>query len=545
MRVLLFVFFLICWTGFSQDLKSHWVQKPFSNLEFAENKGLYDPLFESEILFHGRYGDYYFYFAKDQLIVGQKEKLSGTELRERHEKMEHGEQLNPIQIHYFQMRWLGSSTTAQINPSTPNKHTINFQDKVNTEQTILASTFQELTYHNIYPNIDLKFELPETGGLKYNFIVHPGGNPDKIQLQFLDATVSIHENGDLYIESQVDPFLDLAPTAWEENATSKIKTNYVLSSKTQLVFIDNYDKSKTLIIDPWLVPALPFTDVQQGYDVAADFEGNCSVLGQIGNEIAHYDNTGTLEWVWLSPGALNTFYGGMDMNPHNGDTYYMFVTIFLGIQDVWRLNSAGIVTASLYLDPDDDDPGELWRLNYNPATDKLVIGAGGLPRESHIVIIDGDLTTRSQYAPLVPSPPNLTDATLLDIDLLGEYYYLLCSGDAVPLYNNTLYKIDLADPTSIAWAVPTSHTFKEISCIAYLGHEVMTGEGPTWYSVNGYNGIAVSQDVYTYDGDFLYRWNKTTGALLGSEEVTPLDVTPYGDLAFAVESTQILVGMCM
>ena len=533
MRVLLFVSFFVWSNAFSQDLQSNWVHKPFSNLGFIENKGLYDPLFESEILYHGRYGDYYFYFAKDQLIVGQKEKLSGTELRERHEKMEHGEPINPVKIHYFQLKWLNSNPSALISPNLLNKHTIHFQDKIDTKKTIVSDSYQELVYKNVYTNIDLRFILPLDGGLKYEFIVHPSGNPADIKLQFLNAKIAKQLEGNLLIESELDPFLDLAPTAWEGNSKEEIKTNYTLSSNNIITFhLENYDKSQPLIIDPWLVPALPFTDVQQGYDVVADFEGNCSVLGQIGNEIAHYDNAGTLEWVWLSPGALNTFYGGMDMNPHNGDTYYMFVTIFLGIEDVWRLNSAGIVTASMFLDPLADDPGELWRLNYNPATDKLVIGAGGLPRESHIVVVNGDLTSRTRHAPLVPSPPNLTDATFLDIDLLGEYYYLLCSGDAVPLYNNTLYKIDLADPATIIWEAPTSHTFKEISCIAYLGHEVMTGEGPTWYSVNGYNGIAVAQDIYTYDGDVLYRWNKATGALLGSEVVTPFDVTPYGDLAF-------------
>ena len=159
MRVLLFVCFFVWSNAFSQDLQSNWTQKPFSNLGFIENKGLYDPLFESEILYHGRYGDYYFYFAKDQLIVGQKEKLSGIELRERHEKMEHGEPINPVKIHYFQLKWLNFNPSALISPNLLNEHTVHFQDKVDTKKTIVSPSYQELVYKNVYPNIDLRFIL--------------------------------------------------------------------------------------------------------------------------------------------------------------------------------------------------------------------------------------------------------------------------------------------------------------------------------------------------------------------------------------------------
>jgi hypothetical protein len=171
-------------------------------------------------------------------------------------------------------------------------------------------------------------------------------------------------------------------------------------------------------------------------------------------------------------------------------------------------------------------------MDYTAVTDQLVIGAGGLPRDSHLCILDGDITANNRYAPLTPAPPNLTDATWLEVDPCGEYIYFLCSGDAVPLYNNTLYKVLQSDPTSIVWESPTTHYFEEISCIGYLGREVITGEGPDWYSPNGHNGIAISYDIYTYDGDTLNRWDKATGSHLGMVNVTPTDPTIYGDLAF-------------
>ncbi len=536
MKHIFFSFFCLL-TGliFGQVVSNQWSNEPFSDLGIAENNGRYDEIMGEAIHYHSNYGPYAFYFTSNGIIVGQKEKLSPEEVWERHEKQEKGEQIKPIPFDYFKLTWLNTNADVEISAVEKNHHTLNFQDPNNLEVTRRSNTFNKLIYKNFYEGIDLEFTMPKEGGLKYSFTLHPTCNPSDIVMDIDQANGTIGEEGQLEILSKIDLFKDLAPTAWFANDNTPLNINYQIIDSGKVQFkMDAYDPLKTVIIDPWLVPALPFIDKQQAYDIGMDFEGNVSVLGQYGNQVAHYDNTGLLEWVWTFPGELNEFYGGLDINPYTGHTYCMYMSLFLGIQDIWRLDLAGDVSVAIYYSPwgDNPDPGELWRLNYNPVTDQVVVGAGGLPREAHLCVVDGDLTTNNKYAPLIPAPPNLTDATLLEIDPCGEYIYLLCSADDPMLYNNVLYKIDQSDPTSIIWEIPTGHNYDEISCIGYLGREVMTGEGPDWYSPNGHNGIACSYDVYTYDGDWLYRWDKGTGSLLGSAEVTPLDVTPYGDLAF-------------
>lgn len=532
MRLILLFFAFNITAGFSQEAKETWTAKPFSNLGFIENLNRFAPKYNDSIAYYAFSGNTTYFLTKKGIIVEQKEQLDGNEYRERHEKMEHGEELEPIKTSGFYLKWLNTNPKAAFFPSDQNHHTFHFQDEANLSNTIKANTFKKLVCKEIYPGIDIEFSLPQEGGLKYAFIVSPGANPNQIQFQFEGAKADLNNNGQLDIFSELENFKDESPSAWTDDS-KEVKVSFTVNNASNFGFeLGDYDKTKLLVIDPWLVPALPFLDTQQGYDVGADYEGNVSVLGQHGNQIAHYDNTGLLEWVWTSPGELNTFYGGMDVNPHNGDTYYMLMALFLGIQDVWRLDLGGIVTANIYLVPAEEDPGELWRLSYNRVTDQVVVGAGGLPRESHILVIDGDLTTKNTYAPLVPVPPNLTDATLLEIDPLGEYIYFLCSGDGFPLYDNTIYKVSQADPATIIWSAVTPYTFEEISCVAYMGYEVMTGEGPDWYSTNGINGMACSYDLYTYDGDSVHRWDKLTGDLLGVRAITPLDWTVYGELVF-------------
>ena len=536
MKYIIFGFFcFIMGSAFSQLAPSDWSHSPFSDLGIAENSGRYDTIMSDPLLYYSNYGPYSFYFTSNGVIIGQKEKLTPEEAWERHEKQENNQQVRAIPSNYFKLKWLNANVGIEISALDKNEHTLNFQDPKNLEKTLKSQTFKKLIYHNIYDGIDLEFIMPEEGGLKYSFILHSESNASDILMDFDEAEVRIGEAGELEIASKIDAFKDLAPTAWFSSNKAPFSSSYQLTDDGNIQFkLDSYDPKEEVIIDPWLVPALPFIEKQQAYDIGMDFEGNVSILGQRGNQVAHYDNTGLLEWIWTFPGELNEFYGGLDMNPYTGHTYCMNMALFLGIDDIWRLDTDGEVSEGISYSPwgDNPDPGELWRLNYNPVTDQVVVGAGGLPRNAHLCMVDGDLTTNNRYAPLIPFPPNLTDATLLEVDPCGEYFYLLCSADDVGLYNNVLYKIEISDPTSILWEAATAHTYEEISCIGYLGREVETGEGPDWYSPNGHNGIACSFDVYTYDGDILNRWDKATGGFLGSVEVTPLDITPYGDLAF-------------
>ena len=498
----------------------------------VKNTERFETVHGEEVLYFAERGEQKFLFTQNGVIDRQPEESSPQEKYERHKRREEGLPVSMPHFSTFTLRWNNHSSETNIELQEPYSFSYNYQSIYNSSKTIKETPYESLVYKNIYDQIDLRFYLPNEGGLKYEFIVYPGGNPADIKTSFEGADIEINEAGEIVIAASPIEFKDKAPKSWCQNSKKEIPIRYERNGQEITFKLGSYDPTETLVIDPWLVTGLPFSDVQQAYDVGIDREGNVSILGEHGNQVALYDNTGTLMWVWTSPGELNEFYGGLDMNPYNGDVYYVFMGLYLGVEDVWCLDVNGDVIANkAYIS--EYDPGEMWRINYNRITDQVVVGAGGLPRASHMCVLDSDLLINSTYAPLPPSPPNLTDATFLEIDPCGGEIYLLCSGDGVPLYDNVLYKLDMADPATVIWETPTGHDFQEISCIAYMGYEVVTGEGPDWYSANGHNGIACSYDLYTYDEDSLFRWNKTTGELIDAVSISPIDLgPPWGDLTY-------------
>ena len=68
--------------------------------------------------------------------------------------------------------------------------------------------YQEIIYENIYDNIDLRY-YTTTKGLKYDFIVHPGGEPNDIMLRYEGTDgLKIDDFGNLIIETAIENLID-------------------------------------------------------------------------------------------------------------------------------------------------------------------------------------------------------------------------------------------------------------------------------------------------------------------------------------------------
>ena len=52
--------------------------------------------------------------------------------------------------------------------------------------------FRRVVYHDIYPGIDMAFSH-DSSGVKYDFIVHPGGDPGNIALRYIGADSLVRE----------------------------------------------------------------------------------------------------------------------------------------------------------------------------------------------------------------------------------------------------------------------------------------------------------------------------------------------------------------
>ncbi len=115
--------------------------------------------------------------------------------------------------------------------------------------------FGEVTYHNIYPNIDLRYYFSMEGNLKYDFVLRPGADPSVIKLRYEGADGLDLVYGNLMVRTSVEDVLESAPYAFQnlEKGKEKVKCSYVLNGNEITYKLGRYKKNETLIIDPKLV----------------------------------------------------------------------------------------------------------------------------------------------------------------------------------------------------------------------------------------------------------------------------------------------------
>ncbi len=119
-----------------------------------------------------------------------------------------------------------------------------------------AYSFQELTYADLYPCIDLHAE-EENGNLKYDFRLKAGTNPNVIELAIKGAEhLSINSKGALEIQTTVTTIIDKAPYAFQliEGEEQEVVCHYVLKeNKLSFIFPEGYNEDYDLVIDPELI----------------------------------------------------------------------------------------------------------------------------------------------------------------------------------------------------------------------------------------------------------------------------------------------------
>ncbi len=114
--------------------------------------------------------------------------------------------------------------------------------------------YKRVLVPNIYPNIDLHY-YSNSKGLKYYFVVKPGGNPKDINIQFDGATsLGISQAGHLKINSSIG-FIEQDKTqAYQVNFAQNIvpvtwNADWILSGSNSVRFnIGNYNTSLPLIL---------------------------------------------------------------------------------------------------------------------------------------------------------------------------------------------------------------------------------------------------------------------------------------------------------
>ncbi len=282
---------IIAWNTMAQE----------SNIFFIENKNQWpeNVLFRSQL-----YGGYVFleknsltyYFIDSENLQHRHGTYSTTEedlqksldaFIEKNEQPEvvHEDKVpTTFKAHAYKVSFANMNSRTKIygNNSTP--YTENYiKGSDQKKWAINVRSFNDVLYENLYRNIDLHVYGSATS-LKYDFVVKPGGNPQKIMLQYSDVpSMSVRQNGALAITTSVNEVYEQKPYAYQiiANDTIEIPCSYHLEHFSVTYDLGAYNQNYALYIDPDLIFSTysGSTSDNWGFTATYDSENNAYLGG--------------------------------------------------------------------------------------------------------------------------------------------------------------------------------------------------------------------------------------------------------------------------
>lgn len=508
-----------------------WESNPFEQKVFVENKGqviLGESVLGGDVRYAATNEEVDVFFTLQGLIYqhNQYEPIYKVVKDEKGERVKREKEIKKPVQHYVYMNWLGANAGVDIIAQEEVSYYFTYVDTkdLSGKSFLKARAFKKIIYKNIYPNIDVEYIFPENkSGIKYSLILHPGADPSVIKMEYRNSSgVSLDLEGNTRINTPFGEIIDHAPETFYADNNEPIISSYSVNNNLVSFQLQSpVSLLRTVIIDPWTtVPT--FTSFNSAYDIDYDLKGNVYVYGgaQPFQEIK-FNSAGVIQWVFTHPTVapywFGSIYGDFAVDHFSGSSYILQGVGSAGATKIAKLNAAGGVVG-YFMGNTAPDMDELWRIAFNNCTKQAVIGTAnhspGNP--SQAAMLDTNVTTMT-FVNVLSAPSSGNDPCLLAIDNANDCYMNIAESVTGGTFDNIMIKFPANTFFPTAWMVPTNHNFREVLSVNYVNNQLQ--------GANGYNGIAVNDNfLFTYDGATLKKWNKTTGALLGT---TPITATPF------------------
>lgn len=202
---------------------------------------------------------------------------------------------------------IGANTNIQPLYELPLSYTEQYFGK---GEDIKAQSYARIVYPSVYPNIDWVLYVNDGGHLKYDFIVHPGGNPSDIRIRYSGATaISLQKDGSLSVATPMGVLGEQAPISYTREGKA-VGSRFLLSDSIVSFAVEDY--AGTLVIDPELSWSTYYGGLENDNidDISVDALGNIYVSGYT----LSTDNIATT-------GAFQTSFGGSDLLFNVGDAF--------------------------------------------------------------------------------------------------------------------------------------------------------------------------------------------------------------------------------
>lgn len=205
--------------------------------------------------------------------------------------------------------------------------------------------FGKITVKNIYPGIDWVWHADANGGMKYDFVIHPGADPAKLRMDYEWADVSVDASKQhLHLFTPEGELVEGALRTF--SGTAEVASAYEVNGKSVSFKIGAYDKTKDLVIDP------PLANLWGTYFGGSTWEKNTDIKHDIdaqGNVFATC-NTLSSDFTTLNPGGGAYFdgtYGGGGIN-NSGKG---------GDFGIMKFSNSGVLLWSTYVGGTGDESG--------------------------------------------------------------------------------------------------------------------------------------------------------------------------------------------
>lgn len=207
-----------------------------------------------------------------------------------------------------------------------------------------VSSYKGVMIKDLYSGIDWKISQNGKGGVKTEFIVHPGADPNQIAMNYEGAEeLELEKEGyGLTMKTTLGDIRETGLVTYYDESHREIHSNYVLKNKEVHFQMGNYDASKRVVIDPPLIWGTYHGDAgsQSVTDMINGFNDDLYSCGYTsGNSVsatlyanpgggAYFDNSyngntdvGIFRFDNLGRKIWGTYYGGTNIDRANSIDY--------------------------------------------------------------------------------------------------------------------------------------------------------------------------------------------------------------------------------
>ncbi|WP_431242663.1 hypothetical protein ACQ9BO_23190 [Flavobacterium sp. P21] len=220
-------------------------------------------------------------------------------------------------FHRIDIDFVNSNSKVELIAEQKSTDFDNYYNVPNKPEGVLGVyQFKQVTYKNIYPNIDVVFTIPADPQktVEYNFVIHPKGKISDIQLKFNGAETYLVDNK-ILMNVRFGKMEETLPASWIEDGNTKkeIAVEYRKIKKDVYGFgSSNTVNGKTVVIDP--VPVRlwgTFYGDQENYGgnafagIATDLLGNNYLAGITSISNSSYATSGAHQVTIGNPGTMD------------------------------------------------------------------------------------------------------------------------------------------------------------------------------------------------------------------------------------------------